>query len=110
MTMHDTIQEMIDKFHRKMENDEKVRAEVEPIYKRLNIDLGTESYSMILDHGEIKEFKDELLEESDITLISTPEYMQALIDGTLRPMKAYITGRIKIKGKLEDVMHLRKLF
>jgi Putative sterol carrier protein len=110
MTMQDTIQEMIDKFHRKMESDEKVRKEVEPIYKRLNIDLKTESYSMILDHGEINEFKDELLDEADITLISTPEHMQALIDGTLRPMKAYLTGKIKVKGKLEDVMHLRKLF
>lgn len=110
MTMHDTIQEMIDKFHRKMEEDEKIRSEVEPIYKTVNIDLDTESYSMILDHGKIMEFKDELREEADITLTSKPEYLQALIDGNLRVMRAYLTGKIKVKGKLEDVMHLRKLF
>lgn len=110
MTMHDTIQGMIDKFHDKIQNDEKVRKEVEPIFKRVNMDLDTEKYSLVLDHGEIKDFKDELLSEPDITVTSKPEYLQALINGELRVMRAYMTGKIKVKGKLEDVMHLKKLF
>jgi len=110
MTMRPTIQEMIDKFHRKMESDENVRKEVEPIHKTINIDLGSEFYSMVLDKAEISEFKEELREAVDITLITTPEHLQALIDGDLRPMKAYLTGKIKVKGKLQDVMHLKKLF
>jgi len=110
MTMHGTIQKMIDKFHDRMENDDKVRSEVEKIHKKVNIDLGTESYSLVLDHGRIGEFKDELLNEADITVISQPEYLQALIDGELRVMRAYLTGKIKVKGKLEDIMHLKKLF
>jgi len=110
MSMRETIQGMIDKFHKKIENDEKVREEVEPIYKSLNIDLGEEKFSLILDHGTIRDFKDGLLDEADITLTTTPEYLQALIDGELRPMRAYMTGKIKIKGKIQDVMHLKKLF
>ena len=110
MTMRPTIEEMIDKFHRKMENDEKVRAEVEPVHKTVNINLGTEFYSMLLDKAEIKDFKEELTDGADITLITTPEHLQALIDGELRPMRAYLTGKIKVKGKLQDVMHLKKLF
>lgn len=110
MTMKETIQEMIDKFHKKMETDEKVRKEVEPVHKSVNIDLDSEKYSLVLDHAEIKDFKEGLLDEADITLITTPEYLQALIDGELRPMRAYMTGKIKVKGKLQDVMHLKKLF
>lgn len=106
----DTIQGMIDKFHERMAEDEKARAEVEPIYKTVNLNLDTEVYSLILDHGEIKDFKEELLPEADITVTSTPEYLQAMIDGELRMMKAYLTGKVKVKGKFDDLKHLKKLF
>lgn len=110
MTMQPKIQTMIDKFHRKMEKDEEARKQVEPIHKTINIDLGTESYSFVLDHAQIKDFKEGLLDEADITLTTTPENLDAMIEGTLRPMKAYITKKISIKGKIEDIMHLKKLF
>jgi len=108
--MKPTIDEMIEKFRQRMESDENARREVEPIHKTVNIDLGSEFYSLVLDNAEIKDFKEELLDQADISMITTPEHLQALIDGDLRPMKAYLTGKIKVKGKLQDVMHLKKLF
>ncbi|MFA6804895.1 MAG: SCP2 sterol-binding domain-containing protein [Candidatus Methanomethylophilaceae archaeon] len=110
MTMHDQIQTLIDKFHRKMEKDEEARKEIEPITKTFNIDLGTEQYSMKLENAQIKDFKDSALEDADVTLTTTPENLQALIDGTLRPMKAYVTKKISLKGKIQDVMFLKKFF
>jgi putative sterol carrier protein len=110
MTMQPEIQKMIDKFHRRMEKDEDARKQVEPVTKTLNIDLGEEKYSMKLEHAKITDFKAEPLEAADITLITTPENLQGLIDGTLRPMKAYVTKKIVLKGKIEDIMYLRKLF
>jgi len=110
MTMQPQIQTMIDKFHRKMAKDEEARKEVEPVRKTVNIDLGTESYSLRLEHAEILDFKEGMIDGADITLKTTPEYLGALIDGTLRPMKAYVTKKITIKGKIEDIMYLRKLF
>ncbi|MCK9323403.1 MAG: SCP2 sterol-binding domain-containing protein [Candidatus Methanomethylophilaceae archaeon] len=110
MSMHDSIQNLIDKFHKKMEKNEDIKKEVMPLKKTINIDLVTEKYSMKIENAQITNFKDELLEEADITLISTSENLQALIDGTLRPMKAYIMKKITIKGKIQDVMFLRKFF
>jgi putative sterol carrier protein len=110
MTMHDQIQTLIDKFHRKMEKDEEARKEIEPITKTFNIDLGTEQYSMKLENAQIKDFKDSALEDADVTLTTTPENLQALIDSTLRPMKAYVTKKISLKGKIQDVMFLKKFF
>lgn len=110
MTTHDQIQTLIDKFHRKMEKDEEARKEIEPITKTFNIDLGTEQYSMKLENAQIKDFKDSALEDADVTLTTTPENLQALIDGTLRPMKAYVTKKISLKGKIQDVMFLKKFF
>jgi putative sterol carrier protein len=110
MSMQDSIQTLIDKFHGKMDRDEKARAEIAPLKKTLNIDLGTERYSMKLDEARITDFKPEITEAADVTLTTTPESLQGLIDGTLRPMKAYITKKITVQGKIQDLLFLKKFF
>ncbi|MCL1905122.1 MAG: SCP2 sterol-binding domain-containing protein [Methanomassiliicoccaceae archaeon] len=110
MTMYDAIQEMIDKFHKKAENDEKVREKMEGVVKTVNIDLGEEKYSLKLDNARVTNYKEGTIENPDIIFTSTPENLQALIDGTLRPMKAYFTKKFTVKGKFEDLMHLKSLF
>ena len=110
LTTREIIQKMIDKFHRRMAKDEKARAEVEPIVKRFNVDLGEETFHMKLEHAQVTEFEEGLYDEADILLRTKPEYLQQLVEGTLRPMRAYITKKITIKGKIEDIMHLKKFF
>ena len=110
MTMHGAIQEMIDKFHRKAESDDKVREKLKGVVKTMNIDLGTEQYSIRLDNAVIYDFREGMTDGADIIFTTTPENLRAMIDGTLRPMKAYITRKFTVKGKLEDVMHLKNLF
>ena len=108
--MEASIQTLIDKFHRKMEKDEQAKAEVMPLKKTINIDLGTEHYSLKLENAQIEDFMPEMIPDADVTLITTPESLQGLIDGTLRPMKAYVTKKIAIKGKIQDLMFLKKFF
>jgi putative sterol carrier protein len=110
MTMEASIQTLIDKFGRKMENDEHARAEIMHLKKTFNIDLGTEQYSMRLENSQIIDFKPQMADGADVTLTTTPESLQSLIDGTLRPMKAYITKKITIKGHIQDLMFLKKFF
>ena len=40
--MQGEIQEVIDKFHRKMEKDENLKHEIEHLVKTFNLDLGEE--------------------------------------------------------------------
>lgn len=110
MSMQPQIQELIDKFHRKMEKDPNMRKEIEPLTKTINIDLGSETYSMKLKNAQMYDFVPMLLQEADITLITTPENMQALMDGTLRPMRAFVLKKIQIKGKIDDLLFLKKFF
>ncbi|MDR3282044.1 MAG: SCP2 sterol-binding domain-containing protein [Candidatus Methanoplasma sp.] len=110
MSAQDSIQGLIDKFHRKMQSDERARADVEPIKKTFNIDLGGESYSMRLENACISGFAPGLVSDADVTLITTPESLQDLIDGTLRPMRAYVTKKITVKGKVQDLLFLKKFF
>jgi putative sterol carrier protein len=108
--MQPQIQELIDKFHRKMEKDPNMKKEIEPLTKTINIDLGSETYSMKLKNAQMYDFVPMLLQEADITLITTPENMQALMDGTLRPMRAFVLKKIQIKGKIDDLLFLKKFF
>ena len=102
MSMQQEIQEVIDRFHR--------RKEVEPLSKSFNLDLGTESYSLKLKDAKIYYFEPGLLDDADVTVTTTPENLQGLIDGTLRPMRAYVLKKIAVKGKIDDLMFLKKLF
>jgi putative sterol carrier protein len=108
MSLEEQIRGMVDKFNKKSEGDEKLRKELAHLSKTFTIDLGTESYGMKLHDSRISDFRAEAIPDSDITVISTPESLQAMIDGELRPMKAYITKKIKIKGNLQDLMFLKK--
>ena len=83
---------------------------MEPLSKSFNLDLGTESYSLKLKDAKIYYFEPGLLDDADVTVTTTPENLQGLIDGTLRPMRAYVLKKIAVKGKIDDLMFLKKLF
>lgn len=106
--MEAQIKGLIDKFNDKMSKDEKTKEEIKHLKKTITIDLDTEKYSFKLDNGEMFDFKCEPAQDTDVTITSTTENLQKLIDGDLRPMRAYLTKKIKIEGKIQDLMFLKK--
>ena len=110
MTSEEIIQKMVDKFHRKMAKDEKARAEVEPVEKTMNVDLGEETFRLKVAHAQVVEFEKGMYDEADLVVKTKPEYLQQLVEGTLRPMRAYVTKKVIIKGKIEDLLYLKKFF
>ena len=96
MSMQQEIQNVIDRFHRKMEKDPEVRKEVEPLQKVFNLDLGTESYTLKLKDAQIYCFEPGMDENADVTVTTTPENLMGLIDGSLRPMRAYVLKKIQV--------------
>lgn len=110
MSMQDEIQAVIDRFHAKMDTDENLRKEVAPLVKTFNLDLGDEAYSMKLKDARIYDFEPKMLDDADVTVTTTAENLRGLIDGTLRPMRAYVLKKIQVKGKIDDLLFLKKLF
>ncbi len=108
--MQSEIQDVIDRFHGRMEKDENLRKEVEPLVKTFNLDLGEEKYCLKLKDAKIYYFEPHLDDGADVTVTTTPESLRGLIDGSLRPMRAYVLKKIAIKGKIDDLMFLKKLF
>lgn len=93
-----------------MEKDPELKKDVQHLVKVFNLDLGDESYTLRLKDARIYAFEEGLDENADVTVITTPENLRGLIDGTLRPMRAYVLKKIQIKGKIDDLMFLKKLF
>jgi len=100
----------VDRANKRLAGDEGMRNGCKGLKKTFNIDLGAEKYSFRLQDSAISDFKAEVLPESDVTLTSTPETLQKLLDGDLRPVRAYITKKISVKGKIQDLMFLKKFF
>lgn len=109
MTSEEDIQKMIGKFERRMAKDPEAKEKVKEVVKSVNIDLGAEKYSFTIKDAAVNNFVPSNLDVADITLITTPEHLHAIVEGELRPMKAYVTRKIIIKGKIEDVLHLKSL-
>ena len=110
VTMMTPLEEMVSKFNRKTANDEKLLEELQGIEKRINLDLGEESYCFILDNGQAHSLQFGMFNEADVEISTDPMTITGLIEKTIRPMRAFAQKKFRVKGKLEDLLHLRKLF
>ena len=108
MNLQEKIEEIVVEFNKRSDEDENLRKDLEHLTKIFMIDLESEAYSMKLENSKVSDFKTEKVEDADIILISTPETIEALLSGELRPMRAYITKKIRIKGNIKDLMFLKK--
>jgi putative sterol carrier protein len=110
MTVEPLLRDLIDKFNVKADNDEALRSELEGMDKKVLIDLGSEIYNFHLHDGKAHDFKEGRLEDADLTLLSDPETFQGIIEGKIKPMKAFALRKVRVKGDISDVLKLRKLF
>ncbi len=115
MSIQETLQDLIDRFNDRIKTDEKLQTELEGMDRSIQIELretnGTEYLHFFLKDMTASPIESGPLEDPDINIISSEDSITKLISGELRPMKAWATGKLKVKAKnTEDVFRLRKLF
>ncbi len=110
MSVEPMIQELIDKFNAKVESDEKLREELKGLSKTVYVDLGEEKYNFTLKDEHIAGFAQGEIENPDVSITSDPETFVGIVNGKIKPMKAFALRKVKIKGDVSDIMSLRKLF
>jgi len=104
------IEDAIEKFRKKIEEDEDLKKELADLVRRVNVDTtDNEGFSFVLDKGEVKNFKRGKLDEAEITIHATTDDFKKLFTGELKPMKAWATKRLKFDAGIDDVMRVRKL-
>lgn len=109
--MREMLEGLIQKFNAKVASDPALRAEIGDLTKTVLIDLrdGTK-YHFTLKDRKVAELLDGGVDAADITVITDKETLRALILREIGPFKAYATGKIKLKGSLEDLARFRKFF
>ena len=110
MSVEPMIQELIDKFNAKVDEDAKLREELKGLHKTVFLDLGEEQYSLSLQDEKIQGFTAGAIDNPDLTVTSDPDTFVGIVEGKIKPMKAFALRKVKIKGDISDVMSLRKLF
>ncbi|WP_019177552.1 SCP2 sterol-binding domain-containing protein [Methanomassiliicoccus luminyensis] len=110
MTVEPLIQDLINRFNDKVDTDEKLRTELNGMDKKVLVDLETEVYNFHLASSKIQNLNTGSIDAPDITVMSDIETFRGIIEGKIKPMKAFALRKVKIKGNIDDVLRLRKLF
>ncbi|MEK6851787.1 MAG: SCP2 sterol-binding domain-containing protein [Candidatus Thermoplasmatota archaeon] len=109
--MKDLIEQAVQKFNAKAQADEKLQKELEGIERKVVIDCRDgPKYNFVLKDRQIGPVGEGPLDAAEITILSDTGTLTALLKKEMGPMKAYATGKLKIKASLEDVLRLRKFF
>ena len=104
------INAAIEKYKKKIEEDEELKKELADIVRRVNVDTtDNDGFSFILDKGQVLDFKRGNLDGADITIHATTADFKLLFTGELKPMRAWATKRLKFDASIEDVMRVKKL-
>lgn len=105
------LEGLIARFNARVREDAKLRAELQGIERTVVVDLkdGTK-YNFTLKDAHVEGLLDGAVDNADITIIADSTTIRGLIAREIGPMKAFATGRLKVKGDLEDLARFRKFF
>jgi len=109
--MREMLEEVIRKFNAKVASDPALQAELGDTPKTILIELKDGAkYHFTVKDQKIADLIDGTVDHPDITLTTDAETLRGLIRREIGPFKAYATGKVKLKGSLEDISRIRKFF
>lgn len=68
-----------------------------------------EDYVFTLNDGKLSAFERKSLPDSNITITVSNSLLESIIDKSANAMTAYMTGKLKAKGSMDDLMRLQDL-
>jgi putative sterol carrier protein len=110
MNVEDSIASLVDRFNRRVERTPAVAEELAGIARTISIRLTDGgSYAVDLDRARLLNLRSGTPERSDLTITTDVATFDGLVRKEIGPMKAIVTGKLKIAGSLEDKILLRRL-
>ena len=107
----DIINHTIARFNTKVNEDADLNKEMEGITKRVQIELKDGGlYFFTLKDKHIDNVAPGGIPEPDIRIISDRATLVGVLKKEIKPMKAWATKKISIKGSFQDLMKFRKFF
>jgi putative sterol carrier protein len=109
--MEEMLLGVIEKFNDRAEKDEKLQKELDGVSRKIQMEFTDgENFHFVLENTKISNFGEGDIDTPDITIISDTKTVQMLFNKEMGPMKALATKRLKLKGSLQDMLKIRKLF
>ncbi len=68
-----------------------------------------EDYVFSVSDGKLASVEKKSLPNANIVITVANSLMESIMDKSSNPMTAYMTGKLKIKGPMDDLMRLQKL-
>jgi len=104
------LEHMVDKFETKIENDEKLKEKVKDYNRKILIDFKEgDFYNIEFKSGEIDEINKGTIDDADITIKTSPETLNELLEGNIGAMEAYAKKKIKIDASLTDMLKIKDM-
>ena len=109
--MKELLEEAIANFNERAEEDAKLRKALEGKTRKVFIEItdGT-SYHFTLTDSMLKDFGEGDIAEPDIKVTSDEATMTGILKKEIKPLKAYLTKKVKFDASLEDLITLKKFF
>lgn len=109
--VEDLLRAAIVKFNAKVAEDAALAKELEGVSKLVQVEIeGGEWYHFMLRDGAVDGPHKGAVDNPDIRVIASEDTLRRLWSRELRPMKAFVTKKLQVKGSLEDLMRLRRFF
>ncbi len=110
MTVEEAIASLVDRFNRHVERTPAVQEELEGVSRTILIRLtDAGSYAVDLAKARLSNLRSGSPPDADVTITTDSATFHGLLGREIGPMKAIVTGRLKIDGSLEDKLLLRRL-
>jgi putative sterol carrier protein len=107
--VEELLKSVVEKFNTKVREDTALKNALKDIKRTVQIELTDgKMYKFMLNPNGITDFSEGIVKNADVRVISDTETLKALINKQIGPMKAWMTGRLRIKASFTDLAMLRK--
>ena len=111
--MMEILEDMVNKFNQKVDESDKLYEKLKDITRTIQFELDENVfYHMRMVKGKIVEIVPDVVKEPDLPdlrILTDSETFEGIINKTVKPFKAYVLKKIRVKGKLMDRLLLKDL-
>ena len=106
--MEDILEDIIDRANRKLSSDEELRSRTQGLERTIKVSVrGGSDYYLLFKDSRVEVCEPE--GDPDIVLEADEETYRSLVSGDLSPFKAYMTGKLRVRASMEDMMLAQSL-
>tara|TARA_B100001250_G_C19805590_1_gene793139 strand:- start:781 stop:1119 length:339 start_codon:yes stop_codon:yes gene_type:complete len=105
------LEEKVSEFNTRIKDEPKFSTVIEGKERSICITVSDgESYTTNLKDMILEAFIESENTDKDLVITASSDVLIALINKEMSPIKAYMTGELKVKASLTDMLLLKKLF